>query len=313
MPVKPLQFKGDKKPLKSTKRKRAEDDERANTTIAATAASLSASTAEKFGASTSTSSGGKEGEVSKDKGKEKERRVVSEDVDADDGWVNSDSLDDIRGPVIFAFASSPPTCLACDANGKVFASVLRDVDGEDLATAEPHDVRQVWTPTRVPSSTKFAFKGHHGRYLACDKIGVLSATRDAMGPEEEFIPVKTETGWGLQDFRERFLRAEEKSVSGNSKGGGGVGVGAVVEVRGDAESIGFGETWVIRGQRRFKTKVRKEGAREERISRRELETLAGQQLDDEQVRILKKARREGALQSALLDIRQKKKRDKFAW
>ncbi|KAK6338793.1 hypothetical protein TWF696_009603 [Orbilia brochopaga] len=306
--VKPLHFKGDKKPLKATKRKRADDDE-----SAATCTSLSASTAEKFGAGASTAVVGTSSRdvEKKEKEREKERRVVSEDVDADDGWVNSDSLDDIRGPVIFAFASSPPTCLACDANGKVFASVLRDVDGEDLATAEPHDVRQVWTPTRIPSSTKFAFKGHHGRYLACDKIGLLSATRDAMGPEEEFIPVKTETGWGLQDCRERFLRAEEKSVGASSNKAGAVG--AVVEIRGDAESIGFGETWVIRGQRRFKTKVRKEGAKEERISRRELEKLAGQQLDDDQVRILKKARREGALQSALLDIRQKKKRDKFAW
>lgn len=40
---------------------------------------------------------------------------------------------------------------------------------------------------------------------------------------------------------------------------------------------------------------------------------AGQHLDDDQVKLLKKARREGNLQSALLDIRQKKKRDKFAW
>ncbi|KAF3913828.1 hypothetical protein ABW21_db0201773 [Orbilia brochopaga] len=288
--VKPLQFKGDKKPLKATKRKRADDDNDGQTSAAV-------STAEKFGAassSTAVATGASGRETERAKEKEKERRVVSEDVEADDGWVNSDSLDDIRGPVIFAFASSPPTCLACDATGKVFASVLRDVDGEDLATAEPHDVRQVWTPTRIPSSTKFALKGHHGRYLACDKIGLLSATRDAIGPEEEFVPIKTETGWGIQDCT-------------------GSTVGVSVEIRGDAETIGFGETWVIRGQRRFKTKVRKEGAREERISRRELERLAGQQLDDDQVRILKKARREGALQSALLDIRQKKKRDKFAW
>ncbi|EWC43541.1 hypothetical protein DRE_01428 [Drechslerella stenobrocha 248] len=295
--VKPLHFKGDKKPLK--KRKRADEDEQSASTT------LSASTAEKFGNTTSTSSAA--GTVTQPTRAEsgKQRKTLDEGLDADDGWVNSDILDDIKGPVIFAFASAPPTCLACDANGKVFASVLRDVDGEDLSTAEPHDVRQVWTPTRVPSSTKFAFKGHHGRYLACDKIGLLSATRDAIGPEEEFVPVHTETGWGVQTCRDKFLSAEEKNLS---KGGGGM-----VEIRGDAETIGFGETWVIRGQKRFKTKVRREGDKEERISRRELEALAGQPLDDDQVKLLKKARREGNLQSALLDIRQKKKRDKFAW
>ncbi|KAF3169693.1 hypothetical protein TWF106_005806 [Orbilia oligospora] len=301
--VKPLQFKGDKKPLK--KRKRTEPDDDTNAT-----SSLSASTAEKFGSSAAGSSTALTTTTSE---KEKKVKVINENLDADDGWVNSDILEDIKGPVIFAFASTPPTCLACDATGKVFASVLRDVDGEDLSTAEPHDVRQVWTVTRIPTSTRFAFKGHHGKYLACDKFGILSATKDAISPEEEFTPVKTETGWGIQTCRDKFLRGEEKNVSSGGRGSGAPTGGIVVDVRGDAETIGFAETWVVRGQRRFKTKVKKEGGKEDRISRKELEQLAGQHLDDDQVKQLKKARREGNLQSALLDIRQKKKRDKFAW
>ncbi|KAK6344819.1 hypothetical protein TWF718_006773 [Orbilia javanica] len=303
--VKPLQFKGDKKPLK--KRKRTEPDEESTT-----ASSISASTAEKFGSS-STTAGSSTAVTTTTSEKEKKVKVVNEELDADDGWVNSDILEDIKGPVIFAFASTPPTCLACDATGKVFASALRDVDGEDLSTAEPHDVRQVWTVTRIPASTRFAFKGHHGKYLACDKFGILSATKDAISPEEEFTPVKTETGWGIQTCRDKFLRGEEKNVSSGGKGSGAPTGGIVVEMRGDAETIGFAETWVVRGQRRFKTKVKKEGGKEDRISRKELEQLAGQHLDDDQVKLLKKARREGNLQSALLDIRQKKKRDKFAW
>ncbi|RVD86902.1 uncharacterized protein DFL_005153 [Arthrobotrys flagrans] len=303
--VKPLHFKGDRKPLK--KRKRTEPDEEPGT-----ASSISASTAEKFGTAAGSSSSTALTTTTTNE-KEKKVKVVNEDLDADDGWVNSDILEDIRGPVIFAFASTPPTCLACDATGKVFASVLRDVDGEDLSTAEPHDVRQVWTVTRIPTSTRLAFKGHHSKYLACDKFGILSATKDAISPEEEFTPVKTETGWGIQTCRDKFLRGEEKNVSSGGKGSGAPTGGVVVEIRGDAETIGFAETWVVRGQRRFKTKVKKEGGKEDRISRKELEQLAGQHLDDDQVKLLKKARREGNLQSALLDIRQKKKRDKFAW
>ncbi|KAF3925332.1 hypothetical protein ABW20_dc0108944 [Dactylellina cionopaga] len=300
--IKPLHFKGDKKPIK--KRKRAEADDES------TAKSISTSTAEKFGSSAGASSSST-ALVPTEKEKEKKVKVVNEDLDADDGWVNSDAVDDIRGPVIFTFASTPPTCLACDATGKIFASPLRDIDGDDLTTAEPHDVRQVWTATRIAASTRFAFKGHHGKYLACDKIGVLSATKDAISPEEEFIPVKTETGWGVQTCRDKFLKGEEKNIGSGGKSGGAGGV--VVEIRGDAETIGFGETWVIRGQKRFKTKAKRADGKEERISRSELERLAGQQLDDDQVKILKKARREGTLQTALLDIRQKKKRDKFAW
>ncbi|KAF3921544.1 hypothetical protein AA313_de0202279 [Arthrobotrys entomopaga] len=267
--VKPLQFKGDKKPLKKRKRTEAADDE------PSTSASIAASTVEKFGSSAAagSSSSSSRAVVPAEKEREKKARVMNEDLDADDGWVNSDSLEDIKGPIVFAFASTPPTCLACDANGKVFASPLRDVDGEDLTTAEPHDVRQVWTVTRIPSSTRFAFKGHHGKYLACDKFGVLSALKDAISPEEEFIPVKTETGWGMQTCRDKFLRGEEKNVSSGGKGSGAVTGGVVVEIRGDAETIGFGETWVIRVQRRFKTKAKKEGGKEDRISRKELEQL----------------------------------------
>ncbi|KAF3932805.1 hypothetical protein ABW19_dt0208111 [Dactylella cylindrospora] len=288
--VKPLHFKGDKK-AKKRKRTETEDDSPLPSKFPATSLSSSAvaTTSKSEAPAASTSSSGK---------------GLSQELDADDGWVNSEHVDDIKGPVIFTFASTPPTCLACDANGKVFASPLKDVDGENLSTAEPHDVRQVWIATRVPASTKFAFKGHHGRYLACDKFGVLTATKEAISPEEEFSPIKTETGWGVQTCRDKFLSAEEKNISGG---------GAMVEVRGDSETIGWGETWVIRGQRRFKTKTRKEGAKEERISRRELEKLAGQQLDDDQVKRLKRAKRDGSLQTALLDIRQKKKHDKFAW
>lgn len=80
-------------------------------------------------------------------------------------WVSADVASDLNGPVVFVLPSTPPTCIACDANGKVFASELENVIENDPSTAEPHDVRQVWVATKVAGAEGFGFKGHHGRYV----------------------------------------------------------------------------------------------------------------------------------------------------
>ena len=94
--------------------------------------------------------------------------AVSKEATAedDDSWVSADAATDIIGPVVFAVPSTPPACIACDANGKVFASDLENIVEGDLATAEPHDVRQVWVASRISGTENISFKGHHGRYVA---------------------------------------------------------------------------------------------------------------------------------------------------
>jgi protein FRG1 len=136
--VKPLSFKGDKKTKKRKHRDQPEEDDGSGITS-------------------------------------QERAVAREaapagDEDADEqNWVSADVPTDISGPVIFVLPSTPPTCIACDANGKVFPSELENMIENDPGTAEPHDVRQVWVATKVAGSEGFGFKGHHGRsvnYLA---------------------------------------------------------------------------------------------------------------------------------------------------
>lgn len=78
--------------------------------------------------------------------------------------VTAEAPTDVTGPIIFALPSVGPTCIACDANGKVFASELENLVEGDLDTAEPHDVRQVWIASRVAGTEEIGFKGHHGRY-----------------------------------------------------------------------------------------------------------------------------------------------------
>src|SRR3569833_267760 len=126
--VKRLTFKGDKK---QKKRKRAEAES-------------------------------SEGKVTK----ELKTADVDEDAAEDDTWVSAEAVTDVVGPVMFVLPSDTPTALACDANGKVFTSPIENIVDGNPATAEPHDVRQVWVANRVVGTENFRFKGHHGRYVA---------------------------------------------------------------------------------------------------------------------------------------------------
>jgi protein FRG1 len=100
----------------------------------------------------------------------KTRKVEESEAAEDDGnppedqsWVSAEAAGDIAGPVVLVLPSDEPTCVACDANGKVFASALENMIEGDPATAEPHDVRQVWVASRVAGTESFTFKGHHGK------------------------------------------------------------------------------------------------------------------------------------------------------
>ena len=100
--------------------------------------------------------------------------------DDDDTWVAADAASDLAGPVLLVLpppnathsrpstGDSPTiTCIACDANGEVFSSALENaIEGADpSATAEPHDVRQVWVASRVAGTGEgvVSLKGHHGK------------------------------------------------------------------------------------------------------------------------------------------------------
>ncbi|KAM0806341.1 FRG1-like family-domain-containing protein [Usnea florida] len=225
------------------------------------------------------------------------------EAEQDDSWVTAEAATDVTGPIIFALPSTRPTCIACDPNGKVFTSELENIIESDLATAEPHDVRQVWIANRVAGTDEISFKGHHGRYLSCDKIGLLSATREAISPEESFLCIPspdTPGTFSVQTVREKFL-----VLVADSK---------VPEIRGDAESVSFNTSLRIRMQARFKPRLKanKESKTREKVSRKELEQVVGRKLEEDEVRRLKKARVQGDYHEAILDVRVKGKHDKYS-
>jgi len=274
--VKALVFKGDKKP-KKRKRIAAEDDDggSAPPSKALTTTTASLDVAEPAAAAD----------------------------DDDDSWVSADVATDISGPTIIVLPTDSPSILSCDSHGKVFSIAAENAVDSDPTTAEPHDVRQVWVANKIAGTESFSFKGHHGKYLGCDKFGVLTAAREAVGPEEQFnvIAVADNKGtFGLQTQRDTFIVAED-----GAKG---------INVRGDGEIIEFKSSLRIRMQARFKPrlKIAKEDKAREKISRKELEALAGRKLDDEEAKKLKRARREGNFHEMMLDVKVKGKHDKFA-
>ena len=264
--VKPLTFKGDKK-AKKRKRAPAEDDDANPSMSKALVQQSSASQPE------------------------------------DDTWVSAEAITDISGPIVLVLPTDEPTALACDVNGKVFALPLENIVDNDPSTAEPHDVRQVWIANRVAGSENFSLKGHHGRYLGCDRSGILSAVREAVGPEESFTCIAIADNLGtfaVQNERETFIGIDPTATGDRV-------------VRGDKDGIEFSTSLRIRMQARFKPKLRvaKEEKAKEKISRRELEEMVGRRLDEEDVKMLKKARREGNFHEKLLDVKIKGKHDKF--
>ncbi|RYC55329.1 hypothetical protein CHU98_g10876 [Xylaria longipes] len=232
--VKPLTFKGDKKPKK---RKRTEAE----------------SAPEGVGPS------------------ELAVARATEDGGDDDSWVSAEAVGDMVGPVMLVLPTEPPTCLACDANGKVFTDPIENIIDGNPATAEPHDVRQVWVANKIYGTENFRFKGRYGKYLACDKYGILSATSEAIAPPETWNVIATPDTPGTFPITDFTRNARFKP----------------------------------------RLKASKELKEKAKVSRKELEDAVGRRLDEDEVQKLKKARREGDYHEQLLDLKTKNKHDKY--
>ncbi|KAK3396346.1 FRG1-like family-domain-containing protein [Sordaria brevicollis] len=283
--VKPLTFKGDKKAKKRKRTTRNDDDDAPRER--------------------------KEKQIKKEDDNNEAAVAKAENLDDENdenSWVSADLPSDVSGPIMFVLPTEPtPTALACDATGKVFTLPIENIVDNNPATAEPHDVRQVWVANKIVGTEFYRFKGHHGKYLSCDKIGLFSASSDAITPLESFsiIPTFDTPGtFQIQTQRETFLTVKaSKSAKAN----------AAPEVRGDAAEISFDTTLRIRMQARFKPRIKasKEEKAREKISRRELEEAVGRKLEEDEVKRLKRARREGDYHEVLLDLKVKGKHDKY--
>ncbi|VDC06628.1 unnamed protein product [Peniophora sp. CBMAI 1063] len=246
------------------------------------------------------------------------RRKRREDEDMpDETWVRPSAAHEIRGPTFVVHPSDPaPVCMYFDTTrNKIMLGPVVKGEGEDVNVTDrvPTEVGQVWVTTRVAGAGTINLRTGvgEGKFLSCDKHGLVSADRDARGPQEEWTPVVLEDGMvAFQNIYEKYLSVDEVA-------------GGKLELRGDADTVGFNERFWVKIQSKYK----KEANEEERKSK---EGLLGPSMDEagtnkiyqawgagrsvvseKDKKDLKKAKKEGKLAETLLDRRQKLKSDRF--
>ncbi|OJA18423.1 hypothetical protein AZE42_06980 [Rhizopogon vesiculosus] len=232
-------------------------------------------------------------------------------------WVLPENPAEIRGPTFIIHPSDPsPISVNFDSTrNKIILSSLNkdsssDSDTPPLLDRTPTEVAQVWVITRVAGSPTINLRTGtgEGKFLSCDKHGIVSAFREARGPEEEWTPVL------LPDGMVAFMNVYESYLSVDEVAGGSL------QLRGDSEEVGFRERFWVKIQNKYKKEAHEEKKKREAGS--ELTVIdetstnrmhqawgAGRSVvSKEDKRELKRARKEGRLAEALLDRRAKLKR-----
>jgi protein FRG1 len=235
-------------------------------------------------------------------------------------WVLPESVNELRGPT-FIVHPSDPSPISINYNSTTNRIALQSLDkdrSEDEAVKmldrTPTDVSQVWVTTRIAGSSTINLRTGtgEGKFLSCDAHGLVSADRDARGPQEEWTPVV------LPDGMVAFMNVYEKYLSVDEVAGG------QLQLRGDSEEVGFAERFWVKIQYKYKKeaheeeKKRKDGLTappgiDESGSNRVYQAWgAGRSVVSvEDKKELKQARKDGRLAEAMLDRRAKLKSDRF--
>ncbi|RDB21174.1 Protein FRG1 [Hypsizygus marmoreus] len=246
------------------------------------------------------------------------RKAEDEDPDT---WVLPDNPNEIRGPTFITHPSDPsPVCVTFNSTTtRIVLQVLDkekledDAEPPKLLDRTPTDVSQVWVTTRVAGSPTVNFRTGtgEGKFLSCDTHGLVSADRDARGPQEEWTPVI------LPDGMVAFMNVYEKYLSIDEVAGG------ALQLRGDSDEVGFRERFWVKIQNKYKREAneeekKKEGPTnpttiDETGTNQLYQTWGAGRLVTSKAdkKELKLARKEGRLAEALLDRRAKLKSDRF--
>ncbi|KAJ3341942.1 hypothetical protein HDU93_003763 [Gonapodya sp. JEL0774] len=275
--------------------------------------------------------------------KKKKRKTEEESGDeATEGWINVDTMDDISGPIFFVTAVTDPPSSLCSFENSSVVSISSALPKEEssgtvvsVSALEPLSVTQVFVAKRAnPTVPVFSFKSAFNKYVSCDKFGIVTCDKEAVGPLEEWDVVFREDGVAIKHHvYDKFLKADAEALKAAGPRSGNV-------VRADSESVGFAEVWRLRCQAETRAAVRRE-----KKKRRGLLDDGGQgvaedvgdidKFEVDQIKKfhtwglgrlitptntddmaipktnLKKASKEGKLHEALLDRRVKLKHDKF--
>ncbi|KAI0256973.1 FRG1-like family-domain-containing protein [Lactifluus subvellereus] len=244
------------------------------------------------------------------------RRHYAQDDEGPEQWAHPDQATEIRGPTFIFHPSDPlPICISFDATrNRIALHPLEKVeDGGSILERTPSEVSQVWVITRVAGASTVNLRTGtgEGKFLSCDKHGLVTADREARGPQEEWIPVVLEDGMvAFMNIYEKYLGIDEVA-------------GGQLALRGDSDAVGFQERFYVKIQNKYKQEAheeeRKKGGALDLPSTDEKSTNAIYQawgagrsvVSKGDKKELKRARKEGRLAETLLDRRSKLKSDRF--
>jgi protein FRG1 len=181
------------------------------------------------------------------------RRVDDKDPET---WVLPENVNELRGPT-FIMHPSDPSPLSINYNSTTSRISLhaldKDIKAEDedaptLLARTPTDVAQVWVITRIAGTSTINIRTGvgEGKFLSCDAHGLVSADRDARGPQEEWTPVV------LPDGMVAFMNVYEKYLGIDEVAGG------ALQLRGDSEEVGFAERFWVKIQYKYKKEANEE-------------------------------------------------------
>jgi protein FRG1 len=178
-------------------------------------------------------------------------RHASQDDMSPAQWVLPDQATEIRGPTFIFHPSDPlPICISFDATrNRIALHPLEKIeDGGSALERTPSEVSQVWVTTRVAGAGTVNLRTGtgEGRFLSCDKHGLVTADREARGPQEEWTPVV------LEDGMVAFMNVYEKYLSIDEVAGG------QLELRGDSDTVGFQERFYVKIQNKYKQEAYEE-------------------------------------------------------
>ncbi|CAG77723.1 YALI0F02761p [Yarrowia lipolytica CLIB122] len=264
----------------------------------------------------------KKPKASSSKGSDKKRpRIDPVEDDQAAGWISAKSSEEFHGPTLLVTTSEGKPCCfvyenSGDAEDKTHSPTMAvsfDLDTVDksLDTAEPTSTQQVLLLSPLEFDTnkrtididetvaRFALKVPSlGVFLGVDKAGVVSLDSVAIGTPQQFT-FKREKGdagvsWTIKTSYDAYIEIKNGKINLTEDG---------------AKASKF--TVRLQSSHRKKTTAEKQAVTYYAMSTKALEERAGRSLDPDEVVKLKKSNKEGNLNEALLDLRQKGKSDTY--
>lgn len=250
--------------------------------------------------------------------KKRPRSDTAEDTQTVAGWISAKSSEEFHGPTLLVTTSEDkPCCFAysedkdTDTDNDSTMTISYDIDTVDKSpdTAEPTSTQQVLllSPLDFDANkrtididetvARFALKVPAlGVFLGVDKTGSVSLDSVAIGTPQQFVFRRTEEGysWTMQTAYGGFIEIKDGKIT----------------VTEDAEKASK-FTVRLQSSHRKKTTAEKQAVTYYAMNTKALEERAGRPLDPDEVVTLKKANKEGNLNEALLDLRQKGKSDTY--